>query len=221
MKDILDALTRGLPLDILTRGYGMENRGVMVSYQANSPVMGLVLPSNSPGVHTLWIPAIPLQIGLVLKPGSQEPWTPYRMYEAFAKAGVPREAFSIYPGGHDVGPAVMDGCGRSMIFGGQQTIEMYQGNPRVQVHGPGFSKIILGDDVVDDWEKYLDLMVDSVIINGGRSCINCSGIWVSRHSKEIAEAIAERVGPIEPLPMTDPKAAPCSVYRRRSSQGDS
>jgi hypothetical protein len=25
-----------------------------------------VLPSNSPGVHTLWMPVIPLQVGLVL-----------------------------------------------------------------------------------------------------------------------------------------------------------
>src|SRR4026209_2084432 len=31
---ILDCLTRGLDLDILTRGYGMESRGVTVSYQA-------------------------------------------------------------------------------------------------------------------------------------------------------------------------------------------
>src|SRR5262245_826162 len=28
MRDILDALTRGLPLDILTKGYGVESRGV-------------------------------------------------------------------------------------------------------------------------------------------------------------------------------------------------
>ncbi|MGB0741383.1 MAG: aldehyde dehydrogenase family protein, partial [Planctomycetaceae bacterium] len=96
MSQMLDALTRGLPLDILTRGYGMESRGVMVSYQATTSALGLVLPSNSPGVHTLWLPAIPLQIGLVLKPGSSEPWTPYRMYEAFAAAGVPREAFCLY-----------------------------------------------------------------------------------------------------------------------------
>ena len=54
-----------------------------ISYQAQSPVLGLVLPSNSPGVHTLWLPVIPMQIGLVLKPGPQEPWTPYRMAEAF------------------------------------------------------------------------------------------------------------------------------------------
>ena len=79
MDKILDALTRGLDLDILSRGYGVEDRGVPVSYQCQSPVLGMVLPSNSPGVHTLWLPIIPLQVGLVLKPGPQEPWTPYRM----------------------------------------------------------------------------------------------------------------------------------------------
>jgi hypothetical protein len=71
MDQMLDALTRGLPLEILSRGYGLESRGVVVSYQAQSPVVGLVLPSNSPGVHTLWLPVIPMQIGLVLKPGPQ------------------------------------------------------------------------------------------------------------------------------------------------------
>src|SRR6185295_17839284 len=87
MDKILDSLTRGLDLDILSRGYGMEARGVPVSYQAQSPVLGLVLPSNSPGVHTLWLPIIPMQVGLVLKPGPQEPWTPYRMFNAFVQAG--------------------------------------------------------------------------------------------------------------------------------------
>src|SRR5215471_17131022 len=46
MHEILDALTRGLPLDILTKGYGVEARGVTLSYQAYSPVLGMVLPSN-------------------------------------------------------------------------------------------------------------------------------------------------------------------------------
>ncbi|MFM1770602.1 MAG: 2-aminomuconic 6-semialdehyde dehydrogenase [Verrucomicrobiota bacterium] len=206
MDRILDCLTRGLPLDILTRGYGDEGRGVVLSYQAQSPVLGLVLPSNSPGVHTLWLPVVAMQIGLVLKPGSQEIWTPYRMAAAFREAGVPPEAIGIYPGGHDVGNEVTSRVGRVMIFGSAETVKRYQGNPGVQVHGPGFSKIILGDDCVDDWPKYLDMMVDSVYLNSGRGCINCSGIWASRHTKEIAAALAERLGPIQPLPPQDPKA---------------
>jgi len=187
MRKILDSLSRGLALDVLSAGHGIE-RGVQISFQVQSPVVGLVLPSNSPGVHTLWLPIIPLQMGLVLKPGPQEPWTPYRMTEAFFQAGIPREAISLYPGGADVGAAVLDAVDRTMIFGGQPTVDRYRGNPKVQAHGPGFSKIVIGDDVVDRWEQFLDMMVDSVFLNSGRGCINASGIWASRHTREIADA---------------------------------
>ena len=206
MRRILTSLTRGLSFDVLSSGHG-EERGVPISFQAQSPVLGLVLPSNSPGVHTLWLPIIPMQIGLVLKPGPQEPWTPYRMAEAFFQAGIPREAISIYPGGADVGAAVVDACTRSMIFGGQATVDRYRSDPRVQAHGPGFSKIILGDDVVDRWQDYLDMMVDSVFLNSGRGCINCSGIWASRHTREIADAIAQRLAKIDALPPEHPDAS--------------
>jgi acyl-CoA reductase-like NAD-dependent aldehyde dehydrogenase len=206
MGKILDCLTRGLDLNILTTGYGTESRGVTVSYQSQAPVLSAVLPSNSPGVHTLWLPAIPLQLGLVLKPGPQEPWTPYRMFAAFTAAGIPADVWSIYPGGPEAGAAVLAAADRAMIFGGTATVEQYKGNPRVQAHGPGFSKILLGDDVVDDWQKYLDLIVESIYINSGRGCINCSGVWASRHTEAIAAALAERIGPIEVKPPEDPQA---------------
>jgi len=206
MRRILTSLTRGLDLQVLTSGYG-EERGVPISYQAQTPVLGLVLPSNSPGVHTLWLPIIPMQIGLVLKPGPQEPWTPFRMAEAFFEAGVPREAISIYPGEADVGAAVLGSCDRSLVFGGQPTVDRYRGNPKVQAHGPGFSKIVLGDDEVDRWESHLDVMVDSVFANSGRGCINCSGIWASRHTREIADALAKRLAAVRPLPADHPEAS--------------
>jgi acyl-CoA reductase-like NAD-dependent aldehyde dehydrogenase len=206
MDRILDCLTRGLDPEVLTRGYGIESRQVIVSYQVQSPALGLVLPSNSPGVHTLWLPVIPMQVGLVLKPGPQEPWTPYRMAAAFFHAGVPKEAISIYPGGAEMGAEVVNRCGRVKIFGSTETVQRYHGNPCVQVHGPGFSKILLGEDVVDHWERYLDLMVDSVYLNSGRGCINCSGIWAPRHTREIAQALAERLGPIDVKPPEDPTA---------------
>ncbi len=206
MDQILDCLTRGLDLSILSRGFGEEGRGVTVSYQAQTPILGAVLPNNSPGVHTLWLPAIAMQIGLALKPGSQEPWTPYRMVSAFIEAGVPREAFGLYPGGHDAGGAIMTSSPKSMIFGSAQTVQQHHGNPRVQAHGPGFSKILIGDDVVDDWPLFLDMMVESVLSNSGRSCVNCSGIWASRHTREIAQAIAERIGPVDVLPPADEEA---------------
>ncbi|MCE9630573.1 MAG: aldehyde dehydrogenase family protein [Planctomycetia bacterium] len=206
MDRILDALSRGLDTKILWQGHGVEHRGVTVSYQPQSPVLGLVLPSNSPGVHTLWLPVIALGVGLVMKPGSQEPWTPYRMAAAMVEAGIPAEAISLYPGATDVGAGILAGCRRSMIFGSAKTVDQYRGNPGVQVHGPGFSKIILGDDCVDDWERHLDMMCESVAINSGRGCINASAIYASRHTKAIAEAVAARLGPIDVKPPDDPEA---------------
>jgi acyl-CoA reductase-like NAD-dependent aldehyde dehydrogenase len=129
------------------------------------------------------------------------------MAAAFTEAGVPKEAISIYAGGGELGAEVVRRSNRTMIFGGSATVTRYRGDLRVQVHGPGFSKILLGDDIVDHWEKYLDVMVDSVFLNSGRGCINCSGIWASRHTREIATALAERMGPVEPKPPEDPQAS--------------
>ncbi len=207
MGAILDSLTRGLDLGILSRGYGFDAAGRMLSYQAQTDVVGAVLPSNSPGVHTLWMPAIPLQMGLCLKPGSQEPWTPFRMAVAMIEAGIPKECVAVYHGGHDVGQTIVQRCGRSLVFGGQATMELYEGNPAVQVHGPGYSKIVIGEDAIDNWEDYLDTMVTSVFLNSGRSCINASSIWVTRHGRAIAERLAERLCEVRPRDPGDPEAS--------------
>jgi len=206
MPQMLDALTRGLDLNILRKGYGVEPRGVPLSYQAYAPVLGIVLPNNSPGVHTLWLPVIPLQVGLVLKPGPAEPWTPYRMAAAFFQAGIPKQAMSLYPGGIDIGMAVMGASQRSLIFGGQATVDQYKTNPRVQVHGPGWSKVILGDDQADNWEKHLPMIAESIAINSGRGCINASAVFTPRHGRKIAEALAEKLGPIKPISPEDPSS---------------
>jgi hypothetical protein len=50
-------------------------------------------------------------------------------------------------------------------------------------------------------------MADSVFVNSGRGCINCSGIWASRHGREIAEAIASRLAKVEPLPPDHPESS--------------
>jgi len=49
-------------------------------------------------------------------------------------------------------------------------------------------------------------MVASITENGGRSCINASGVWVTRHGREIAEALAARLATIKPRDAEDPAA---------------
>ncbi len=61
MGNVLGGLTRGLDLSILDRGAG-ETGGHALSFFPRGDSLGVVLPSNSPGVHALWIPAVPLEV---------------------------------------------------------------------------------------------------------------------------------------------------------------
>jgi acyl-CoA reductase-like NAD-dependent aldehyde dehydrogenase len=204
-RDVLNGLTRNIDFEVLDRGFG-EFEGQTLSFYPRTESLGVVLPSNSPGVHTLWIPSVPLKIPLVLKPGSAEPWTPYRIIQAFIKAGAPREAFCFYPTDHAGAAEILRNCGRGIIFGDTSSVGAWASDPRIEIHGPGYSKIVIGEDCIDDWEKYLDVMVESISANGGRSCINASSIWVSDHAEEISEALSARLVAITPRAADDPDA---------------
>ena len=202
---VLNGLTRNIDWKVLDHGFG-EVSGQALSFYPRAESLGVVLPSNSPGVHSLWIPAVPLKIPLVLKPGSAEPWTPFRIIQALIKAGAPREAFSFYPTDHGGAAEILRSCGRGMIFGDASSTGPWIDDPRIEIHGPGFSKVVIGEDCIDEWEKYLDVMVRSIADNGGRSCINASGIWVPRHAEKISEALAERLAKITPRAADDDNA---------------
>ncbi len=205
LPTILNGLTRGLPLEVLDAGSGMQG-DVPVSYFSVTDSLGVVLPSNSPGVNSLWMPALALKTPVVLKPGREEPWTPLRVVQSLIAAGVPAEAFYFYPTDHEGSGAVMDACQRALIFGDQSTVERYAGNPRVEVHGPGWSKVVVGDDMVERWPEFIDLMAASIADNGGRSCINASVIVVPRFGDEIASALAKKLSELVPRTPTDPAA---------------
>ena len=83
MENVLNGLTRNIDWELLDRGFG-EVEGHAVSFFPCAESLGVVLPNNSPGVHSLWIPAFPLKTP-ILKPGSAEPWTPYRIVQRSSK----------------------------------------------------------------------------------------------------------------------------------------
>lgn len=197
MENILHGLTRGLDPRVIDQGFGVQNNRP-VSFFPETTSMGVVLPSNSPGVNSIWMPAIPLKIPVILKPGRDEPWTPFRIIQSFIAAGCPKEAFGFYPTSHGGANTIMSGCGRSIIFGDENTVSQYAKDPTVQVHGPGWSKILLGDDCVESWPVYIDIIADSIVKNSGRSCINASTVFTPKYRTEIAIALAERLAPIQP-----------------------
>ena len=221
MDHVLNGLTRNLDWDLLDRGFG-KFEGHDLSFYPRTQSLGAVLPNNSPGVHSLWIPSFALKIPLVLKPGSAEPWTPYRIIQALIRAGAPPEAFSYYPTDHSGAGEILRTCGRGIVFGDSSTTGIWENDPRVEIHGPGFSKVIIGEDCIDNWENYLDVIVASIAENGGRSCVNASAVWAPAHTREIADALAKRLTQIVPRAADDEQAllAPFTdgnVARRISS----
>lgn len=205
MRTVLNGLTRGLDTRVIDVGHG-EQAGCPVSYYPTTNALGLVMPSNSPAVNSLWLPAVALKTPVIIKPGREEPWTPYRLIQAFVAAGAPAQAFGFYPTDHEGSGEVMKLCGRALIFGDANTVAQYKDNPKFECHGPGFSKILIGEDEIERWPEFVDLIAASIAENGGRSCINASAVVVPRHAAEIADALARKLGPVEPLPPDDPNA---------------
>ncbi|MAB77448.1 MAG: aldehyde dehydrogenase [Verrucomicrobiales bacterium] len=205
IDDIFKGLSRGLEWSVLDKGYG-EQGGAPVSFSPTTNELAVILPSNSPAVNALWIPAIAMKVPVLLKPGREEPWTPWRIIQAFIKAGCPPEAFSLYPTQHDGSGAIIRRAGRVMLFGDDSTVKQYENDERVEVHGTGYSKFVIGEDEIENWEHYVDSMVESVSANSGRSCICTSTIVVPKYGDEIAHAISKKLCEIKPLAQDDPDA---------------
>lgn len=205
MPTILRGLMRGMQPSVVDSPFA-EHDSIPVCYGPTTDALGVVLPSNSPAVNSIWMPAIALKVPVVLKPGRDEPWTPLRIVQAFIAAGCPRQAFSLYPTDHEGGAAILAQCGRSLLFGDEAVAKIYGNDPRIQIHGPGRSKILIGEDLIDDWREYLDVLVASIADNGGRSCINASSIFVPRHADAIAQALARELATIEPRAADDDTA---------------
>ncbi|HKQ59948.1 MAG TPA: aldehyde dehydrogenase family protein [Candidatus Polarisedimenticolaceae bacterium] len=212
MEQVLAGLTRGLDARALDAGWATED-GRPVSFRCEADVLGAVLPSNSPGVHSLWLPAIALKVPLALRPGREEPWTPLRIAHALIAAGCPPQALGYYPSDYGGASEILLRCSRSMFFGDASTVRGWLDDPRVQIHGPGWSKVLFGRDAAERWHGHLDLLVGSVADNGGRSCLNASGVWTPAHGREIAAALAERLAAVGARPLDDPAAALCAFPR--------
>ena len=205
MRTVLNGLTRGLDLGILDRGLG-EQAGARISFYPAAPCLGLVMPSNSPGVNSLWLPGDSAQ-----DPGHPQARPRGALDALAAHPGLHRRRLSgrsvrllpDRPRRRRGDPALLR---PRLVFGDKSTTAQYANNPAIQVHGPGFSKILIGEDQIERWPEFIDLMVASIADNGGRSCINASAVVVPKYAAEIADALAQKLGPVAPLPAQDENA---------------
>jgi acyl-CoA reductase-like NAD-dependent aldehyde dehydrogenase len=199
---IMNGLSRGLPLDIYDNGLG-EQGGATVRLNPRIKALGACMPNNSPGVHVIWLISLAFGIPVLIRPGSSEPFTPYRLIQAFIKAGFPREVFGFYPCDHDAANRIPMLTQGAIVFGSDETVKKWENYPLVQVHGSGFSKLIIGEDIIEGWKSLIPQLALNVSANSGRSCFAVSTIVVPKYAKEIADALAEELAKLKPGPLND------------------
>jgi acyl-CoA reductase-like NAD-dependent aldehyde dehydrogenase len=73
--------------------------------------------------------------------------------------------------------------------------------------------------MIERWPEFLDVIVQSISANGGRSCINTSAILVPSHRDELADAIAKRLAEIKPLARDDDHALLCGFANPAMADG--
>ncbi|MER8047307.1 aldehyde dehydrogenase family protein [Streptomyces sp. NPDC094032] len=171
---------------------------------------------NHPGVHRLWLEALALGYRVAVRPSRREPFTPHRLVAALHRAGVRQDQLVLLPSDHRAADVLVRGADRAVVYGGDDVVARYAGDPRVLPQGPGRSKILVTADT--DWRRHLDTIVASVVGEGGTACVNATAVLVEGDPAPLAEALAARLSRLPGLPPQDERAVlpVCGLERARA-----
>ena len=159
---------------------------------------------NGPGVHGLWPQALALGYRVAVRPSRREPLTAHRLVCALRQAGFRAQDAAYLPTDHAGADEIIRLADLAMVYGGQEVVDKYAGDPAVIVNGPGRTKIVITAD--RDWRDYLDVIVDSIAKHGGMACVNPTAVLYEGDPTALARAIAERLAAFEPRPTDDERA---------------
>jgi len=159
---------------------------------------------NGPGVHGLWPQALALGYRVAVRPSRREPLTAHRLVCALRQAGFRCEDAVYLPTDHAGADEIIRSADLAMVYGGQEVVDKYAADPAVIVNGPGRTKIVITAE--QDWQDHIDVVVDSIANLGGMACVNTTAVLYEGDPTPLAQAIAERLAAIEPLPSDDERA---------------
>jgi acyl-CoA reductase-like NAD-dependent aldehyde dehydrogenase len=164
----------------------------------------VLAPGNAPGVHGLWLQALALGYRVIVRPSRREPFTGHRLVNALRKAGFRCDDIAYLPTDYVGADEIIHSADLSMVYGGQDVVDKYARNSNVFTNGPGKSKILITAE--QHWRDYLDVIVDSIAGLGGMACVNTTAVLYEGNPAPLAQAIADRLRRIEPLPADNEQA---------------
>ncbi|MBO1413631.1 aldehyde dehydrogenase family protein [Streptomyces sp. FH025] len=167
-------------------------------------VLAVNAAGNHPAPHALWLEALALGFRVAIRPSRREPFTPHRLVAALRTAGFGEDHVVLLPTDHAVADEVITGADLSLVYGGDDVVRRYAGDPNVLVQGPGRAKILVTAGT--DWRVHLDTMVDSIAHHGGMKCVNATAVFVEGDPAPVAHALAERLAALPSLSADDEKA---------------
>jgi acyl-CoA reductase-like NAD-dependent aldehyde dehydrogenase len=172
------------------RGYAWAPRG---------RVLGFVAPSNHPAVHLTWVMALAMGWSVLLRPGADDPFTPWRVVQALAEAGFPPDRVALLAGEHDQVPILVDATDRTVAYGGEALGALLGRDRRVLFNGPGRSKVLVDGPAPP--EQVGPFLLDCVLHDGGRKCTCTSSVIVRGEGHGLCEALRTE---LRGLPLLDP-----------------
>ncbi|MDT5273509.1 MAG: hypothetical protein QOG95_441, partial [Mycobacterium sp.] len=151
-----------------------------------------------------WPQALALGYRVAVRPSRREPLTAHRLIYALRQAGFRPQDAVYLPTDHRGADEMIGAADLAMVYGGQDVVDKYAGDPTVFVNGPGRAKILITAD--RDWRDYLDVITDSIADLGGVACVNTTAVLFEGDPAPLAEAIAQRLSTIAALPADDDNA---------------
>lgn len=166
-------------------------------------VFGVHAAGNHPAVQLDWLDAVILGYRVAVRPSRREPLTPHRLVSALWLAGL-EEQVILLPTDHAAADELLRAADLSMVYGGDEVMQKYANEPSVRRMGPGRSKILVTAGF--SGEETVDLVVDSIVADGGVGCVNATAVLVEGDPAPLAEAVAARLATIPSLPPEDDAA---------------
>lgn len=195
MKNIETIVDREIPYgskDSFDSGI-ITNGNLKHAVSQKGKILGVIAPSNHPLIHISWITALAFKYSIVLKPGKDDPFTPFMVINALLEADLPKSLISMFPVEHSEISKIITYCDKTIFYGNNKSISQFNDSKIIE-RGSGNSKIYidLQNSTLDE-NEILDIAVNSITYHGGRRCSNATSIIINGDSDEFVQKLSKRM----------------------------